>query len=160
QGVYANVFKSNDRSSSMILHRLHSKLFFALFMIWQLFAATAIHAQGNKGTVTGRVTDSAGGVLQGARILLEPGGLSRVSDAQGEFTIPGGDAGTYVVTISFVGLQTYSGSLDVKNGTVVRADAELKIGTQSQEVIVTAERARGEAEAINRERTADNVLQV
>src|SRR5260221_12639716 len=83
-----------------------------------------------------------------------------VTDTQGEFTITGMDAGTYTVLVSFVGLDDYSGSIEVKADTVVRVDAELKVGGQSQEVIVTIERAHGEAESINRELNADNVLQV
>ena len=120
----------------------------------------AVLAQGGKGAVFGRVADSGGGVLQGAQIIIEPGGITRVSDAQGEFIISGVDAGTSTVSISFVGLEKYSASIEVKAGSVARVDAELKVGSQSQEVLVTAERAHGEAEAINRERTADNVLQV
>ncbi len=91
---------------------------------------------------------------------MEPGDIERVTDTQGEFTITGMDAGTYTVLVSFVGLDDYSGSIEVKAGTVVRVDAELKVGGQSQEVIVTIERAHGEAESINRELNADNVLQV
>ena len=59
-----------------------------------------------------------------------------------------------------MGLERFSGTIDVKAGALVRADEALKVGTQSQEIIVTAERAAGEAEAVNRERSADNIIQV
>src|SRR6266446_10422965 len=144
----------------MISQRFGIKSFFVLFVLFELFSATAALSQGAKGTITGRVVDSGGGVLQGARIVLEPGEISLVSDAQGEFTIAGVNPQTYTITVSFVGLEAYTGSVEVKPGSVSRADAVLKVGAQSQEVIVTAERAHGEADAINRERTADNVLQV
>ena len=117
-------------------------------------------SQGSKGTVTGRVLDIAGGVLKGARIELEPGGIQRVSDEQGEFTITGLDAGNFTVTISYVGLETHSATVEVRAGGTVRADAVLKVAASSESVIVSAERAVGEAEEINRERTADNVVQV
>src|SRR5438477_12133802 len=133
---------------------------FVCSLLLQLTCAIFLSAQNSKGTVTGRIVDSGGGVLQGASILLEPGGISRVSDTQGEFTITGLDPGTYKITISFVGLETYTASVDIKPGASVRADAVLKVGSQSAEVLVTAERAHGEAEAINRERNADNELQV
>jgi len=131
-----------------------------LLALAQLFLASPFFAQGGKGTVQGRIVDSGGGVLQGAEILLEPGDISRVSDALGEFAVTGIDAGTYTITVSYVGLETFKGTLDVKAGSVTRSDQVLKVGTQSQQVIVTAERAHGEAEAINRERAADNELQV
>jgi TonB-dependent receptor len=82
------------------------------------------------------------------------------SDAQGEFAISGVEAGTYSITISYVGLENYSGVLEVKSGNLVRADAVLKVGAQAESVIVTAERAAGEAEAVNRERSADNIVQI
>src|SRR6266566_6203841 len=144
----------------MILQRFGIKSFFVLLIFFQLFSAAVALSQGAKGTITGRVVDSGGGVLQGARIVLEPGEISLVSDAQGEFTITGVNPQTYAITVSFVGLDAYRASVEVKPGSVSRADAVLKVGAQSQEVIVTAERAHGEADAINRERTADNVLQV
>src|SRR5258707_2980765 len=131
-----------------------------LLALAQLLVSSSCVAQGGKGVVKGRIVDSSGGVLQGAKILIEPGDIERVTDTQGEFTITGMDAGTYTVLVSFVGLDDYSGSIEVKAGTVVRVDAELKVGGQSQEVIVTIERAHGEAESINRELNADNVLQV
>jgi TonB-dependent receptor len=144
----------------MISQRFGMKSFSVLFVLFQLLSATAALSQGAKGTITGRVVDSGGGVLQGARVVLEPGEISLVSDAQGEFTVTGVNPQTYAITVSFVGLDAYTGSVEVKPGSVSRADAVLRVGAQSQEVIVTAERAHGEADAINRERTADNVLQV
>jgi TonB-dependent receptor len=158
--MLAIIFSPEVRESSMISQRFGLKTFFVLFVLFELFSATVALSQGAKGTITGRVVDSGGGVLQGARIVLEPGEISLVSDAQGEFTIAGVNPQTYTITVSFVGLEAYTGSVEVKPGSVSRADAMLKVGAQSQEVIVTAERAHGEADAINRERTADNVLQV
>jgi TonB-dependent receptor len=131
-----------------------------LLALVPVFFTSSVCAQGGKGTVQGRIVDSAGGVLQGAQILLQPGDISRVSDAQGEFTITGVDPGSHTITVSYVGLESFSGTIDVKAGALVRADEVLKVGTQSQEIIVTAERAAGEAEAVNRERSADNIVQV
>jgi TonB-dependent receptor len=131
-----------------------------IFFLTQLFVGAATQAQGNRGTVSGRVTDTSGGVLQGATIELDPLGLTRVSDAQGEFTFTGVPAGSYTIKFNFVGMEPHTANVDVKAGEVVRADGVLHVGSNEQEVIVTAERAHGEADALNREKTADNLIQV
>jgi TonB-dependent receptor len=48
----------------------------------------------------------------------------------------------------------------VNAGEVAKLDAVMAIGKVSEEVVVRADRQRGEEEALNRERTADNILQV
>jgi len=126
----------------------------------QLLVVGATQAQSGRGTVSGRVTDTSGGVLQGAAIELDPAGLTRVSDAQGEFTFTGIAAGSYTITYNFVGMEPHSATVEVKSGETVRADATLHVGSSETEVIVTAERAHGEADALNREKSADNELQV
>ena len=137
------------------------KHWFAVFLLVHVIAGIGnARAQSSKGTVIGRIADSGGGILQGAQVRLEPGTILATTDAQGEFAINGVTAGSYTVTVSYVGLESYSGPLEVKAGSVARVDETLKVGTQSQQVIVTAERAAGEAEAVNRERSADNVVQV
>ena len=124
-----------------------------------LLAATAA-GQGGKGAISGHVTDSGGGVLQGAEIQVEPGSATVVSDAQGGFIVNGLAAGSYTVTISYVGFTAATKTVTVSGGQIANADAQLSVQTQSLEVLVTAERASGEAEEINRERSADNIVQV
>ncbi len=117
-------------------------------------------AQERNGTLTGLVTDSAHAILQGARVDLEPAAAPAVSNNQGEFTITGLAAGKYTLTISFVGLAPFSKEVTVTGGQVTRVVAELQVESLSESVTVSAERVHGEAEAINREFTAENILQV
>ncbi len=117
-------------------------------------------AQATRGAISGRVVDPSGAILQGAQITLQPRGLSLASNAQGEFAFVDLAPGDYKVTISYLGFVTSEADVKVASGEVARADTQMKVGSVSQEVIVTAERPRGEAESINRTRAADNVLQV
>ena len=117
-------------------------------------------AQNTKGAILGRAADSAGGELQGARVLLQPGGYSTVSNGQGEFTLTDLAPGDYEVTISYVGFATLTSKVTVVAGQATRLDAVLKVASVNEEIVVTADRPRAEAEAINRERTADNILDV
>src|SRR5215467_9170799 len=116
------------------------------------------HAQG--GEITGKVTDSGGGILLGAKVTVEPGGIEVVSDAQGQFLVTGLAPGNYTVTVSYVGFTTFTKSVTVTAGQVASTNAQLTVASQNLEVLVTAERPAAEVEAVNRERTADNIVQV
>jgi TonB-dependent Receptor Plug Domain/Carboxypeptidase regulatory-like domain len=117
-------------------------------------------AQERKGAISGHVTDSSSGVLQGAQVSLEGKGISSVSDVQGQFFINSLDPGTYTVTVTYVGFAKFTKTVNVVSGQVAAVEAKLGIESQNLEVLVTAERPSAEAEAVNRERTADNIVQV
>ena len=117
-------------------------------------------AQSSKGTISGRTVDTGGGVLQGARVELQPKGLSTVSDGKGEFTINDLPPGEYILAVTYVGLAPFEKNVTVTAGQTTRLEAVLQLASQNDSVIVTAERPHSEAEAINRERTAENILQV
>jgi TonB-dependent receptor len=122
-------------------------------------ASTAL-AQGGKGSVSGHVADSSGGVLQGAIVTLSPSGGSAVTDNQGDYTIAGIVAGDYTVNVNYVGFGVFAKEVKVPPGQAMRVDATLQVSAQSEQILVTASRPRREAEQINRERAADNIIQV
>jgi len=97
--------------------------------------------------------------LVGARVELQPLGHTTVTDAQGQFTLSEIPPGKYTLTISYVGFKPYSKEVAVVPGGVTE-DAVLEIESVNEQVIVRGERERGEVEALNRERTADNIVQV
>lgn len=122
----------------------------------QNFAA----AQGNKGALVGHVTDSAGAVVQHARVELQPGGAVVNTDESGDFTISDLAPGDYTLTVSYVGFSIFSTRVTVGAGAPVRVNAVLQLGTQNEAVTVHADREGGEVEALDIERTADNIVQV
>src|SRR6266849_2028034 len=129
-------------------------------LVLSFFLATFASGQTGKGAISGRVVDSGGAVLQGARVELQPGGASAVTSQQGEFTISGLTPGEYTLTINYVGFAAFSDKLSVTAGQVARVDASLKVASKNEEIMVYAERVHGEAEAINRQRESDDILQV
>ena len=132
----------------------------AALVIAALAAANPGWAQTRKGTVTGHVTDSTGGVLKGAQITLEPQAVTTSTDAQGEYFINNLDPGTYTLTVTYVGFETFTKSVEVAAGQSMTTDASLSVESQSLGILVQAERPSAEAEAVNEERTADNIIQV
>src|SRR5438046_2537352 len=132
-------------------------LFFFLCALWLIPDG---QAQSGKGAIAGHVTDSSGGALVGAQVTVQPKGVSVVSDARGQFFINDLEPGSYTVTVTYVGFEAFTQTVNVTAGQAANIEAKLGVESQNLEVLVTAERASGEAEAVNRERTADNVLQV
>lgn len=116
-------------------------------------------AQHGTGTISGRVADREGAVLPGAQVELQPRILSVATNGTGEFTITGLAPGQYTVTISYVGFQTFTSKVTVNAGQAARVNAVLEVAGGSQEVTVVAD-AQGVAEAINEQRTSDNILDV
>ena len=124
------------------------------------FTAQAQTAQGRKGFISGRVTDTSGGVLQGAQVIVDPKGVKTVSDAQGQFFVNDLDPGGYTITVTYVGFAKFTQTVNVTAGQAVSLEARLAPESENLEVLVTAERPSGEAAAVNRELTADNIVQV
>ena len=131
----------------------------SLLMI-SLGLAIASSAQTTRGIIVGRAADSAGAVLQGARVELDPGGLIRTTDEQGEFVFTDMPPGTYTVTVGYLGFSTYSKSVVLGEAKLARVDAKLTVAPKSEAITVYGGRAQGEAEAINRQRASENILQV
>src|SRR6202165_2478169 len=117
-------------------------------------------AQERKGTITGTVKDSGNSALQSALVELLPLGRKVVTDDHGQFRITDVPAGEYTLSVSYVGLAVSNVPVVVQAGQEVSANAVLQVASQVDQVIVSAERLQGEAEAINIERTADNIVQV
>lgn len=117
-------------------------------------------AQGQMGSIGGTVTDPSGAVLQGAQISLGSKGVSVASNQQGLFYINGVAPGIYTLTITYVGFATFKKTINVAAGQTIKVVARLQLRSSTQSVLVRAPRVGGEAEAINIERTADNILQV
>ncbi|MBZ5660057.1 MAG: TonB-dependent receptor [Acidobacteriia bacterium] len=137
---------------------LRSLLLAAMF--GACLAALPAAAQEGNGTISGTVKDSSGAALKGALVQLEPSDKRAASDDQGQFKITDVAAGQYTLTASYVGLANFTETLTVGAGRSSSVDAVLNVAGVTDQVVVTADRIQGEAEAINIERTADDIVQV
>jgi TonB-dependent receptor len=137
---------------------LHSFVFVAVLasVLWPSSAG----AQAGAGTITGTATDSDHDVLPGAPVKLAPGDISVTTNGQGEFTITNVAPGTYTVTVSYLGFTDSTTSVTVTAGQVAKVDAVLQVATQNQQVVVTAGRSYGEAEAVNETRASDTLINI
>jgi TonB-dependent receptor len=144
--------------SLSIFRKSRQLSFLAIFVF--LASAMVVRGQSAKGALNGRVTDLSGGVLQGAQIELPSRDVNVVSNTLGEFYINDLEPGQYTVNVNYVGFKTFTKTVDVAAGQTAHLDVKLAVESQNLEVLVTAERVSAEAEAVNRERTADNIVQV
>src|SRR5258708_363705 len=132
-----------------------------LFVLIALVAlALPSRSQTGKGTISGTVKDSGNSALQGALVELLPLGRKVVTDDHGQFRITDVPAGEYTVSVSYVGLAVANVPITVQAGQEASANAVLQVASQADQVVVSAERLQGEAEAINIERTSDDIVQV
>ncbi len=139
-----------------------SLLCIAVAFIWPMVCRASSHSAipEERGTISGRVTGPDHAALQGALVELQPLGLTAVSNAQGQYSISDVPPGSYTLSVSYLGFAPFSTPVSVTVGASAQADTELKIEAVNEQVVVRGERERGEIEALNRERTADTIIQV
>ena len=134
--------------------------FVAMLVLSQVLWLPSVAAQEAKGSIAGTVKDSSNSALTGALVELQPGGRRAVSDDQGQYKFTDLAPGEYTLTASYLGFSPFTMTVKVDAGQVANVDAELAVASRNDQLIVTAERLQGETEAINIERTADNIVQV
>ena len=115
-----------------------------IILTFVLLAAVSLSAQTFRGTILGTVTDPSGAVLPGAKVTVKNTGtgLERTTEtsADGSYSLPELPIGTYSVTVTQAGFQTF-----VANGVTVdvagerRVDAGMKTGEVSTKVEVSAD---------------------
>jgi TonB-dependent receptor len=145
--------------------RLHEGIFSKSMVIALLAIAFCLvpgqgHAQASKGVIAGTVKDTAGNVLIGAVIDVAPSGQRAVSDDQGNFRISEVPAGESTLTVSYVGFANFTATAKVGAGQTATVNPVLQVASRNDQMLVVAERLEGETEAINIERTDDQIVQV
>ena len=135
-----------------------------LLLIFLYFCPASVmvavgQSTGATGTIGGTVKDSTGAVLPGAQIVLTPSGATVASGAEGNFSIRDVRPGTYTATISYVGFGKFTSTVNINPGQTVELNAILIVDKNTQSVTVTGTLS-GDAEAINEQRTSENILNV
>ena len=133
-----------------------------LFLSIMLLLAMPLIAmdQSSKGTLTGRVTDTRGAVIQNAAIQLTPSGLSTTSDTLGEFVLAGVPAGNYSLKVSSVGFSASTKNVTVVAGQTAHVDLILAVASSNEQVVVSAESGLDMVQAVNEEIISPNIVQV
>ncbi len=109
-----------------------------------LMSATGLVAQTFRGTILGTVTDASGAVVTGASVKVHNANTgqdrSTQTSADGSYSVPELQLGTYAITVSQSGFQTsVISNVAVDVATERRVDVVLKPGQVSEHVEVSGE---------------------
>lgn len=113
-----------------------------LFLI--SIVGSSISAQGFRGVLRGRVTDSSDKPIAGARVTLNREETNEkrvvVSDAMGNYALPLLPPGAYRVEVEHSGFKKTVSRLILEVNQELRVDLSLAVGTLREEVVVEASR--------------------
>jgi hypothetical protein len=102
-------------------------------------AAPAFGQASSTSVISGVVTDSGGGVIPGATVVVtnEAGvKFQAMTNAEGAFTVPALTAGAYKVSVSLSGFKTWATDLRLAPGATQSLKAVLEVGAITEEVVV------------------------
>jgi len=117
--------------------------FFARLILLAVFAVIRLPGQGDRGEITGTVTDATGAVVPGAQISAVQRATNVVyrttTSTSGDFTVPSLPVGEYQLRVESRGFKTsITEKLAITPGGTARVDVKLEVGAAQQSVEVTA----------------------
>jgi len=118
------------------------RLFACLLVVG--LCAPSLLSQGERGTITGTVTDASGAILPGAKVTLRnvATNISAMteSNSAGIYTFPSLNPGTYDVTVEKTGFKTRSvTNIPLSVGLTATIDMKLDVGNVTESVEVRAD---------------------
>ncbi len=108
-----------------------------------LLVLAGMPAFGQTSTISGVVTDTGGGVVPGADVVVKHNATgvttSAVTNAEGAFSFAGVQTGTYTVTVSLQGFKTFvANDVVLTSGVPASVKAVLEVGGVSETVTVAS----------------------
>ncbi|RXK81796.1 TonB-dependent receptor [Filimonas effusa] len=114
------------------------------------------------GLVTGTVADEQQKLsLPGATIRLKPGNRYTISDEHGKFEFLNVPQGKYTLEVNYIGFKNGSYPVTVAPGKAASVRLLLEDGAVAgKEVVVLSDRLRGQAKALNRQKSNPNITNI
>jgi len=128
------------------------RLLLLLLVAIGLVASVPIVAQSGRGTLAGTVKDANGAFIPGAAVDLKEtntgSGYSTKSTAEGLFTFSELPPGSYTLTVTAPGFESYTQSgIDVEVASTSTVTASLKVGSQSATISVNSDASHLETDS-------------
>lgn len=138
-----------------------SKNFSLTSLIYLLILIPIFAFSQSTGMISGKIVDSSNNEpLVGANVFLEGTSLGAATDLEGKYYIYKVPAGNYKLVISYLGYNKESKNIGISSGE--KLEENFSLGStilEGQEIVVTAQRV-GQARALNRQRTSDNIKNI
>jgi hypothetical protein len=126
-----------------ILQKKNVLTFATLTMLGLAMCCFNAIAQSGAGSIEGRVTDSTGAIMPGASIHVANQATGVAADAKangaGYYQVPGLFTGTYTVSVTAPGMETYQRTIQLLAGQTAAINFSLKAGSVTQKVEVQAD---------------------
>lgn len=133
------------------------KVLLTLFIIC---FSSSLFAQEN-GILKGRILDDNNLPLPGATVVISTLKNGTTSNFDGNFTMVNIPVGSYEVTVSYIGFETQNVTVEIKEKTTTEVTILMKVkANELNEVLIYGSIARGQAKALNQQKTNDNITNV
>jgi outer membrane receptor protein involved in Fe transport len=130
--------------TGLCLDRLwRAGLVVALTVLGCVGGAAAVHAQVTTADLVGRVTDSSGGALPGATVVVTNPATGdqreQVTGSMGDYVFSLLPIGRYTLRVELQGFTPFGANVQLSAGDRQRVDAPLAVGAITETILVTAE---------------------
>jgi TonB-dependent receptor len=124
-----------------------------------LFAAAGMAmADGRvEGTVSSGARDTG---LEGAVVRIKELNLEVVTDRRGDYSFPAVKAGSYTLTVEYLGAEAVSRSIQISDDAILEEDISLSGGNNAMDQVLVVGQAAGINKALNQQRAADNIKSI
>jgi len=131
------------------------------YLLFILLFLTVNSAIAQTGILTGRVTDELGLGLPGASIQISELSKGIPTDVNGYYRIIELADGDYTVKVTFIGYKQIEQKVSITSGATVELNFKMEPGfTATGEVMVVGDRLKGQAKALNEQRTNANITNI
>ena len=130
-------------------------------LVCSVLLCAGMMAFAQTGTVTGRINDQNEIALPGAKIILNPGNIYTVSDADGNYVFLNVPAGNYTMTVDYIGFGSSTYDVSVSDSGSITQNIILDPRTiQMQTVNIIGAGRQSQARALNTQKNNPNITNV
>ena len=127
---------------------------FILLFLNSIFVLAA-----DPGSISGKVLDKVSGEgLPGANVFIDGTAFGTATALDGSFSLVKIPAGEYELTVRYIGYTLHTLNITIEAGQALNQDIELAEETVELEDVVVTAQLRGQRGAINRQLTANSVM--